>query len=107
MTRNHFELFSLAPAYSLDTERLEDSYKELQSLVHPDRYAQAADAERRAPMQWTTRLNEAYRPLTDPVHRAKHTLELHGVAVAFEPTTQTPPDSTCHRLEPPHHSPQT
>ena len=29
MTRNHFELFDLTPSYSIDTERLERSYKEV------------------------------------------------------------------------------
>jgi molecular chaperone HscB len=99
MTRNHFELFALAPAYSLDTERLEHSYKELQTLVHPDRYAQAADAERRASMQWTTRVNEAYSTLKDPVQRAKHILELHGVDVGFETNTQMPTDFLLQQLE--------
>lgn len=99
MTRNHFELFDLAPSYALDAEQLEHSYKELQSLVHPDRYAQAVDAERRASMQWTTRVNEAYRTLRDPVQRAKHILELHGVDVAFETNTQMPPDFLMQQLE--------
>jgi len=99
MTRNHFELFDLAPAYSLDIERLDDSYKELQTLVHPDRYAQAAGAERRASMQWTTRVNEAYSTLKDPVQRAKHILELHGVDVGFETNTQMPTDFLLQQLE--------
>src|SRR5258706_3401088 len=99
MTRNHFELFDLTPVYSLDTERLEDSYKELQTLVHPDRYAQAGDAERRASMQWTTRVNEAYSTLRDPVQRAKHLLELHGVDVGFETNTQMPTDFLMQQLE--------
>ncbi len=99
MTRNHFELFDLAPAYSLDTERLENSYKELQTLVHPDRYAQAADSERRASMQWTTRVNEAYSALRDPVQRAKYILELHGVDVGFETNTQMPTDFLLQQLE--------
>ena len=99
MTRNHFELFDLAPAYSLDTRRLEDSYKELQTLVHPDRYAQAGDAERRASMQWTTRVNEAYSTLKDPVQRAKYLLELRGVDVGFETNTQMPTDFLMQQLE--------
>src|SRR5258708_14410294 len=99
MTRNHFELFSLAPAYTLDAEQLEPSYKELQSLVHPDRYAQAMQAEQLASMQWTTRVNDAYRTLKDPVQRAKHILELHGVDVAFETNTQMPTDFLMQQLE--------
>ena len=68
--RSHFELFDLDPAYAIDTAALDQSYRDLQALVHPDRYASAGDAERRASMQLTTRVNEAYRALKDPVDDA-------------------------------------
>jgi len=86
--KNHFELFGLTPAYALETESLERSYREIQSRIHPDRYAHAGDAERRASMQWTTRVNEAYRTLKSPVQRAKYLLEMNGVDVQFETSTQ-------------------
>ncbi len=50
-------------------------------------------------MQLTTRLNEAYRALKDPVQRGKHLLELHGVDVAFETNTQMPGDFLLQQLE--------
>ena len=78
---------------------LERSYREIQSKVHPDRFAHAGDAERRASLQWTTRVNEAYRTLKDPVQRGKHLLELHGVDVAFETNTQMPTDFLMQQLE--------
>jgi molecular chaperone HscB len=97
--RSHFELFDLEPAYSIDTAALDQSYRDLQALVHPDRYASAGDAERRASMQLTTRVNEAYRALKDPVQRAKHILELNGIDVAFETNTQMPTDFLMQQLE--------
>ena len=97
--QNHFELFGLAPAYALEPEALEKSYREIQARVHPDRFAHAGDAERRASLQSTTRVNEAYRALKDPVQRGKHLLELHGVDVAFETNTQMPTDFLMHQLE--------
>jgi len=96
---NHFELFGLSPSYGLDKEVLERSYRELQARVHPDRFAHAGDAERRASLQWTTRVNEAYRTLKDPVQRGKHVLELHGVDVAFETNTQMPTEFLMQQLE--------
>jgi molecular chaperone HscB len=78
---------------------LERSYREIQSKVHPDRFAHAGDAERRASLQWTTRVNEAYRTLKDPVQRAKHILELHGVDVAFETNTAMPRDFLMQQME--------
>src|SRR5919108_2392604 len=97
--QNHFELFGLPPAFALDGEALERSYREIQSRVHPDRFAHAGDAERRASLQWTTRVNEAYRVLKDPVQRARHILELHGVDVAFETDTAMPPDFLMQQME--------
>ena len=96
---NHFELFGLEPAYALEREALERSYREIQARVHPDRFAHAGDAERRASLQWTTRVNEAYRTLKDPVQRGKHLLELQGVDVAFETNTQMPTDFLMQQLE--------
>jgi molecular chaperone HscB len=97
--QSHFDLFGLSPAFALDKEALEKAYREIQSQVHPDRFAHAGDAERRASLQWTTRVNEAYRTLKDPVQRAKHILELHGVDVEFETNTQMPTDFLLQQLE--------
>jgi molecular chaperone HscB len=97
--QSHFELFGLAPAFGLEAEALDRSYREIQSQVHPDRFAHAGDAERRASLQWTTRVNEAYRTLKDPVQRAKHLLELQGVDVAFETNTAMPSDFLMQQME--------
>ena len=50
-------------------------------------------------MQWTTRVNEAYRTLRSPVQRAKYLLELEGVDVAFETNTAMPPDFLMRQME--------
>jgi molecular chaperone HscB len=97
--QSHFDLFGLPPAFALDKEALEKAYREIQSQVHPDRFAHAGDAERRASLQWTTRVNEAYRVLKSPVQRAKHILELHGIDVGFETNTQMPTDFLLRQLE--------
>ena len=95
----HFELFGLAPRFQLDAVALERAYREIQARVHPDRFAHAGEAERRASLQWTTRVNEAYRTLKSPVARAKHLLELNGVDVAFETNTAMPPDFLMRQME--------
>ena len=97
--QNHFELFGLEPGYALEPERLERAYLEIQARIHPDRFAHAGDADRRASMQWTTRVNEAYRTLKDPVERARYLLELKGVDVAFETNTAMPPDFLGRQIE--------
>ena len=99
LTSSHFELFGLAPAFALDLGRLDAAYRDIQAKVHPDRFAQAGDAERRASMQMTTRVNEAYRTLKSPVQRAKYLLELNGVDVAFETNTAMPPEFLVQQME--------
>jgi molecular chaperone HscB len=83
----------------VDAAALESAYRDIQSRIHPDRHAHAGDAERRASMQWTTRVNEAYRTLKSPVQRAKYLLEMNGVDVAFETNTQMPADFLVRQLE--------
>jgi len=97
--QSHFELFGLPVAFGVDQGALEQAYRGIQAQVHPDRFAHAGDAERRASLQWTTRVNEAYRTLKDPVQRGRHLLELHGVDVAFETNTQMPTDFLMQQLE--------
>jgi len=96
---NHFDLFGLQPAYTLELERLERAYREIQARIHPDRFAHAGDAERRASMQWTTRVNEAYRILKNPVQRGKYLLGLQGVDVAFETNTAMPAEFLAQQME--------
>ena len=88
--QSHFELFGLEPGFALDRAALDRAYREIQGRIHPDRFAHAGEAERRASMQWTTRVNEAYRVLQNPLERARHLLELNGVDVAFETNTAMP-----------------
>ena len=97
--KNHFELLGLAPAFALEPALLDRAYREIQSKIHPDRFAHAGEAERRASMQWTTQVNEAYRTLKSPVRRAKYLLELNGVDVAFETNTAMPADFLMEQME--------
>jgi molecular chaperone HscB len=99
LTSNHFELFGIAPAFAIDLERLEQAYRGIQSNVHPDRFAQAGDAERLASMQMTTRVNEAYRTLRSAVRRAAYLLGLNGVDVGLETNTAMPREFLMEQME--------
>jgi molecular chaperone HscB len=97
--KNHFELLGLPLAYAVDPSRLESGYRQLQTQVHPDRFAAATDAERRVAMQWATRANEAYRTLRDPVDRARYLLGLRGFDTGEESNTAMPPDFLMQQME--------
>ena len=97
--KNHFELFGLTPAYALDLEHLDRVYRDIQARVHPDRFVNSGDAERRASMQMTTQVNEAYRMLKNPVQRANNLLELNGVDAGFETNTAMPREFLMQQME--------
>ncbi len=90
--RNHFELFGLRPAFRLSREQIDRAYREIQTEIHPDRFAHAGEAEQRLAMQWTARVNEAYATLREPFERARYLLELHGVQAMDARNTAMPAD---------------
>lgn len=88
--QNHFELFQLPTSYELDRAALDTAYREVQSRVHPDKFVQASDAEKRVAMQWATQANEAYQTLKDPIRRATYLCNIHGVDLQTESNTAMP-----------------
>lgn len=88
--QNHFQLFGLAQSYQIDTAQLEQQYRALQTLVHPDKSAHLPDAEQRLAMQRATVVNEAYQILRSPLRRARYMLSLHGVDIQEENNTVMP-----------------
>jgi molecular chaperone HscB len=88
--QNHFELFQLPQRFSLDMARLDAAYREVQAKVHPDKFVQATDAEKRVAMQWATRANEAYQTLKKPLKRAAYLCHLHGMDLQSESNTAMP-----------------
>lgn len=97
--RDHFELFGLPRRFALDDRALESRYHALQSSAHPDRHASRPEAERRLSMQWSTRINEAYRLLRTPLTRARYLLELEGIDVGAENNTAMPTDFLMQQME--------
>jgi molecular chaperone HscB len=75
-SRNHFALFGLPERFRSAPDALDRAYRALQTEVHPDRFAAAAESERRVALQASARVNEAYRTLKDPVARAEYLLAL-------------------------------
>jgi molecular chaperone HscB len=97
--QNHFDLFQLPAKFDLDQDALDAAYREIQGRVHPDRFVNASDAEKRVAMQWATRANEAYQTLRHPQKRAQYLCELHGVDLQTESNTAMPMDFLMQQME--------
>jgi len=90
-SKNYFELFGLPTSFEVDTDALAQHYLELQRVVHPDRYANASERERRLAVQAAGHINEALEVLKQPLARARYLLTLHGVDMdAGSETTSDP-----------------
>ena len=90
LTRNYFELFDLAEKFSIDQEQLAEKYRSFQSELHPDRFANASDQERRISVQTTAFVNEAYTALKSDLKRSHYLLKLSDIE--FNADTETSSD---------------
>ena len=96
---DHFALFGLPREQALDLGSLEESYRAVQSKVHPDKHAHAGDADRRLAMQWATRINEAFQTLKSPGPRARYLLGLLGHDPQIESNTSMPVEFLMSQME--------
>ena len=94
-----FELFGLPEQFVQDAARIDARWKELQREAHPDRFAAQGAAAQRVALQWSVRINEAYRRLKDPLRRAAYLCELRGAAVDAENNTAMPADFLTQQME--------
>ena len=87
-----FALLGLPRGMGVDPHALDDAYRQLQVQVHPDRFADKTEAERRVAMQWAVAVNEAYRVLRKPLPRARYLIESAGVGLGEQDNTAMPAD---------------
>jgi len=99
LTQNYFELFDLPVSFEIDQSQLAERYRELQRTLHPDKFANAPDRERRMSVQYAAQVNEAYRTLKSPINRARYILELRGVEFNDERDTTLDPAFLMQQME--------
>jgi len=92
ISSDDFALFGLPRRFALDRGDLDERRRALQGEVHPDRFAGADAAARRAAMQSAVRVNEAHARLADPLKRAAYLCELQGTQIRAEDNTAMPLD---------------
>jgi molecular chaperone HscB len=76
---DHFAFFGLPRKLNLDVVRLERDFYELSRKLHPDLYGTANAREQEWSLEQTSKLNDAYRTLKDPIARTQYLLRLEGV----------------------------
>jgi molecular chaperone HscB len=99
LTQNHFELFGLPVAFDIDARQLAERYRELQRSLHPDRYANASDRERRLSIQHAAQVNDAFQTLKSSLLRARYLLQIQGVEFDDEKETHLDPVFLMEQME--------
>jgi len=78
---DYFRVLGIPRTFAVDLVDLERRYKETTKVLHPDRFARADAQARRASLERSVQLNEAWRTLKEPIRRAEYLLSLHGVDI--------------------------
>jgi molecular chaperone HscB len=76
---DHFAFFGLPRKLDVDVARLERDFYLLSRKLHPDLYGTANVREQEWSLEQTSKLNDAYRTLKDPIARTQYLLRLEGV----------------------------
>ncbi len=79
---NYFSLLGLEIRFNIDLNKLTDNYHELQRSIHPDKFANASDRERRLSVQKAAQINDAFQTLKNPTQRSIYLLSLYGIELS-------------------------
>lgn len=87
---SHYRLLSVPERFSVDKKQVELSMKNLQKILHPDKFSSAGQMKREKEYseEISARVNEAYGKLRDPLLRAKYLFGLKTGA-AYDGTEET------------------
>ena len=76
-----FQRLDMPYAFDVELDLLQQKYFHAQNLVHPDRYTNAKDPEKRFAQEQAEAMNAAYQQLKDPIYRAEILLGHHHHAI--------------------------
>jgi len=91
---NYFEVFGQKPRFELSDTQLEKTYKSMQMLLHPDRFCNANDEQKKLADQHSAFIAEAYRVLRSKLPRAKHLIKHVYKQPLFQSATLSVDDSS-------------
>jgi molecular chaperone HscB len=91
---DYFRFLGLPRKLRIESADIERRFRELSRQFHPDYFYNATAAERRASLERSSYLNDAYRTLKQPIGRVEYLLQLEGLAAVNpqEASKQVPPE---------------
>jgi molecular chaperone HscB len=76
---DYFAFFALPRKLNIDLAQLERDFYQLSRRLHPDISARGDERERKWSLEQSSKLNDAYRTLKDPIKRTEYLLRLEGI----------------------------
>ncbi|XP_055903798.1 iron-sulfur cluster co-chaperone protein HscB [Eupeodes corollae] len=73
-----FELLSLPRDFDVPSTKLTKTFRQLQTLVHPDKFGNKSEREQTNAAEWSALINKAYKTLLNPLFRGQYLLKLQG-----------------------------
>jgi molecular chaperone HscB len=76
---DYFSFLGLPRKLNIDAGLIEQQFRALSRQFHPDYFYNATPTERRASLERSSYLNDAYRTIKQPITRIAYLLEIEGV----------------------------
>ena len=92
---DYFSFLGLPRKLNVEAPVLEERFRTLSRQFHPDYFYNATPAERRASLERSSYLNDAYRALRTPATRIEHLLAIEGL-----PSTKSEGESGAAKVPP-------
>lgn len=89
---DYFALLGLPRKLTIDTAEIEQRFHQLNWKLHPDNFVRASERERELSLERSSKINDAYRTLRDPIGRVEYLLASAGLRQEGKNKQQAPPE---------------
>lgn len=86
-----FDIIGIKEDYNVVNEEIHKKYRELQKMLHPDKFGNKSEKERQISENLSSLINKAYSTLAHPLKRGLYMLQLKGISIP-EGTTNLNPE---------------
>ncbi|CAD1476767.1 unnamed protein product, partial [Heterotrigona itama] len=80
----YFDIIGISRSYDVKITEIQKKYKELQKLLHPDKYSTKSEKEKQLSENLSSLVNKAYTTLIHPLKRGLYILKLNGITISEE-----------------------
>lgn len=80
----YFDIIDIPKSYDVTIPEIQKKYKELQKLLHPDKFSTKSEKEKEISEHLSSLVNKAYTTLSHPLKRALYMLKLNNIIISEE-----------------------